>query len=326
MRLLMLCFGVTLAVPAQPVIGNAGYSFPVPAYVAPGQVVTLFVQVSSTKLTAPVRAPGPTWPTTLGGVTVTYRQGSDQAAAILEVRPISTCLGVSPATGSTCNTLLSITAQMPFNMLTLCPLCGRVDIPAFILVTVDGVASPMFSAQPLSDQVHILTACDALIPDSTPRQFAIAGPCPPMVTHVDGKLVSATNPASSGEELVAYAVGLGQTDPPSTLGTPVYQAALATAAFAIDFDYHVNATASQPLGPSLIGPNSNFPKPLFAGATPGYVGLYQFNFIVPPSPPGLTPCDDFTVLPPYASAVRSNLTVSFGSVFSFDGAGICVKP
>ena len=28
----------------------------------------------------------------------------------------------------------------------------------------------------------------------------------------------------------------------------------------------------------------------------------------------------------YANVVQSNLTVSVGSVFSFDGAGICVQP
>jgi hypothetical protein len=48
---------------------------------------------------------------------------------------------------------------------------------------------------------------------------------------------------------------------------------------------------------------------------------------VPPPPPGTPECDSssFSILfnQPY---VQSNLTVSFGSNFSFDGAGICVTP
>jgi hypothetical protein len=69
-----------------------------------------------------------------------------------------------------------------------------------------------------------------------------------------------------------------------------------------------------------------FPTPAFTGATAGFVGLYQVNFIVPPPPPGLTPCVDTTAIVPFANAVQSNLTVSVGSAFSFDGAGICVQP
>jgi hypothetical protein len=54
---------------------------------------------------------------------------------------------------------------------------------------------------------------------------------------------------------------------------------------------------------------------VFVGLTPGQIGLFQVNFVVPPPPSGTAPCG-------YA---QSNLTVSIGGG-SFDGAGIGVDP
>ena len=129
----------------------------------------------------------------------------------------------------------------------------------------------------------------------------------------------------AGEELVAYATGLGQTNPPLTAGQPAAQSSPTLAlfaAFSIDFNYRANALATKP---GAVGASTAIP--LFTGATKGYVGLYQINFIVPPPPLGLQPCVDFaTIAPQCGNAVHSNLTVSVGSAFSFDGAGICVTP
>jgi uncharacterized protein (TIGR03437 family) len=329
--LVLLCLSA-IAIFAQsttqsPVIGGAGYAFPVPLPVAPGQVITLFVQGANTTLTAPVRATNTPWPTTLAGVKVIYTQGSAEPAPILEVRPISTCLGIPLSSGSLCGTILAVTAQLPFQMLTLCPLCGRPDIPASIAVTVNGAAGQSFTVQPFSDQVHILTACDVLLSGSQQPQInTIRQPCSPMVTHADGMLVSPKNPANSGEELVAYAVGLGQTNPPLAEGQPASQPAPVEIPFGIDFNFHPNTLPAKPLGPTAFGTPINYPKPAFAGATPGFAGLYQINFIVAPAPDNLAPCSDTTGLVPSANVIQSNLTVSIGSPFSFDGAGICIQP
>jgi hypothetical protein len=322
-----LCCSTAFAVFAQsttqpPVIGGAGYSFPVPLPVAPGQVITLFVQGINTQLTAPVRATTTPWPTTLAGVKVTYTQGSAEPAPILEVRPLSTCLGIPPPSGSICGTILAVTAQLPFQMLTLCPLCARPDIPASIAVTVNGVAGQSLSVQPLTDQIHFLTSCDVLISGSLPRITTSSLPCPATVTHADGKLVSARNPAQAAEEVVAYAVGLGQTNPPLIEGQPATLAAPALTTFVIDFNYHPNALAAKPFPLAWVVP----PGPTFAGATPGFAGLYQINFIVPPPPDNLEPCSDTTGVIPFVNMVQSNLTVSVASPFSFDGAGVCVQP
>lgn len=82
--------------------------------------------------------------------------------------------------------------------------------------------------------------------------------------HGDGTLVSATSPAKSGEYLVAYLAGMGETNatPPSGAASPV-----------------------SPLALPMVNPTltiNGAPYPIaFAGLTPGLVGLYQLNFQVP---------------------------------------------
>jgi uncharacterized protein (TIGR03437 family) len=204
--------------PRPPFIGSVGNSFPVPVSVAPGQLITLFVQGADTQLTTTVRPTDTPLPITLGGVSVTFHQSSDRPAHIVEVRPVPTCAGVPAPAGAACGTILAVTAQMPFDMLTICPVCGRPDIPASLAVTVNGTASPSLGVRPLNDQVHIMTACDAMVPGSAVGVPTANLPCPPLITHADGRVVSQVFPAHSGEELVAYATGLGQTDPPLTEG------------------------------------------------------------------------------------------------------------
>ena len=84
--------------------------------------------------------------------------------------------------------------------------------------------------------------------------------------HSDGSLVTATAPALPSEYLVIYSSGLGKTDnvvatgagsPSSPLAKPVDTVSL-----------------------TIDGASANV---LFAGLTPGLVGLYQINFQVPAS-------------------------------------------
>jgi len=194
----------------------------------------------------------------------------------------------------------------------------------FFAVSFNGVQGQFSDLTAVADQVHFLTACDVTSPAFESPRTGL--PCALMVTHADGRLVSAANPARSGEELSAYATGLGQTDPPQTTGQPAASAASTLTTFAIDFNCRPNALATKPAGPSLLGVPPPYTIPLFAGTTPRFAGLYQINFVVPAPPAGLPPCAGAGMAAAYANIVQSNLTVSVGSVFSFDGAGICVQP
>ena len=86
--------------------------------------------------------------------------------------------------------------------------------------------------------------------------------------HPDYSLVSETSPAKPGEYLVIYLSGLGQTNDMVADGA---------------------ASPSSPLASPLVTPtltlNGTSIPIYFSGLTPGYVGLYQMNFQVPPGTP-----------------------------------------
>ena len=244
---------------------------------------------------------------------------------LLSVQPVSTCS--SSLSQGSCGTLTAVTVQIPFELQTLCLLCARPVLPApQLFVTENGRIGTSVDLTPLADQIHILTACDVLLPSAVERVNLTGLPCAPMVTHADGTLVSATKPAKSGEELVAYAVGLGPTNPPVATGQPAATHSSTTESFEIGYNYYPNALPAKPVVFSNTGNPPPPPAPLYSGLTPVYVGLYQINFFVMAAPAGTPPCDDPNTVGLGASVVQSNLTVSFGGVFSFDGAGICVAP
>jgi uncharacterized protein (TIGR03437 family) len=267
-----------------------------------------------------VRAPaGVDLPTTLAGLSVTYSQSRGQPAPILEVHPFWTCPEEVVLFRVDCGSLAAITFQIPFEAQSEfpVPVTPAPGIPlAFIFVTQNGAPAEN-DITVVADQVHLITNCDTFVTNSTFAGSNATGlQCPQIVAHGDGSLVSATNPAQPGEEVVAYAVGLGQTNPASVTGQVVIKSAPTVTTFTLDYNFHPNALASRPL--------ANGPRPVYAGTTPGYVGLYQVNFTVPPMPAGTPPCVDTSKLFPPYNVVQSNLTVSIGGQYSFDGARICV--
>jgi uncharacterized protein (TIGR03437 family) len=195
--------------------------------------------------------------------------------------------------------------------------------PPWLYVTENGQTGAAFEINPLADQIHILTSCDAMLSrfGDPPPQNITGLPCAPMVTHGDGTLVSADKPSQAGEQLTAWAVGLGYTEPPAVTGQLVPQARQVTAGLAVDYSFRANALPVRPavsLLPNLVA--------VYAALAQGFVGLYQINFTPPAAPLSVPPCAPSGIFALGANAMQSNLTVSFGGGFSFDGAGICVAP
>jgi uncharacterized protein (TIGR03437 family) len=92
--------------------------------------------------------------------------------------------------------------------------------------------------------------------------------------HADGRVVAATDaypssfPASAGEVILIYGSGFGATNPPFEAGQLASDA------------------AELALPPTSVEIGGLMADVAYAGAAPGYAGLYQFNVTVPDLPPG----------------------------------------
>jgi uncharacterized protein (TIGR03437 family) len=82
-----------------------------------------------------------------------------------------------------------------------------------------------------------------------------------------------SRPARSGDALVIYAIGFGQTTPPVGNGAASPVQPLARVEPSPTVFFGANLTGGVPA------------TPFFAGLTPGYVGLYQINVVVPENTP-----------------------------------------
>ena len=90
----------------------------------------------------------------------------------------------------------------------------------------------------------------------------------------------ASHPATAGDVVVIYAIGLGQTSPAVTEGAIAPSNPLATVPSIVKVLFGGGGFAGEPIAVT----------PMFAGLTPGYAGLYQINVTVPLGlPPGETP-------------------------------------
>jgi uncharacterized protein (TIGR03437 family) len=288
------------------VVISAGYSMPVQIPVAPGQIITFFVSGIGDSLTESVVAAPGALSASLAGISATLQQTTRPVTApLLEVRPVSTC---SPLPPQPCGTFAAVTVQIPFELVEEVPGSFSIPVPATLSIAENGSPVALVRLKPTVDNIHVIKACD-LLPVST--ALRAAGRCNPSVTHADGSVVSASNPAKGGEELVLYAFGLGKTVNAVATGEPSPTPASASFTHALDFAFRVDALPTQPRPLAPDSPAST-PTSVFAGLSPGSIGLYQVNFVVPPVPAGLPPCDNPNTL----YSVQSNLTVSIGALLS----------
>jgi uncharacterized protein (TIGR03437 family) len=254
------------------------------------------------KQAVPFVAPGLPLPTTLGGISVSLQQGDNTFRV-----PILSVQQVCPT--SPCAPLTVVTIQIPFEVLARCALCGVVSVPGTLTVSQSGGSSgSILIGDFLLDYIHIPSMCD-----TTANLLSSPGTCAKLVTHGNGTIVDGFHPATAGEELVMYALGLGHTTPELKTGTaaPSPGPVITADAFSLNFDFRVSVPPSLPF-PDPTG----VMHPLYVGAVSGFAGLYQVNFTVPTTMPDLRPC---------VGTGFSNLTVTLYTINSFDGAGICVQ-
>ncbi len=306
------------------IIGS-GYTPPLPFVIAPGALTTLYVQNIGTQTTT-ITASALPLPLKLAGISVALKQtGSLEGpipvpipVPILAVFTVDACptpvFGFAPR-----GRVTGINVQIPFELVPN-PSAGP-GAPmgtnfAQLIVSDEAGNQAIIEAIPTSDNIHILRTNDTLMAPGKPYYLRQGGA--PLITHSDGKLVSAGNPAQSGETLVLYAVGLGRVTPnvaPNLKSGEATPSPAPTVIIFTDFTFNFTGEPSAHL-PLFNDENRN--AYVFAGLSPGSVGLYQVNFVVPELPPQFkTRCD--------TSLGNTNLTVSIGRLKSFDGVGICVR-
>ena len=294
------------------VVGT-GYSAPVPIIIAPGALTTIYVQGIGSAIVSPIFAKALPLPTKLGGISVSLVQTSAPQGPlpvpILAVFPVAQCR--TTLLFKDCGKLTGINVQIPFEFVP--NPSGPPSAPqngnwAQLIVQEDGGAQVTVEATPVFDRIHVLGTGDSL---KNPAAANVARPIPslstsaPIVTHADGSLVDMGNQADVGETLTLWATGLGEMGPLPQTGQATPSPA-PTGLVTIQFDYRPDAAPSLPTAGD----------PQLAAMTPGFVGLYQVNFVVPQLPPGYQW---------FCGICNSNLTVSIGKITSFDGAGICVR-
>ncbi len=170
---------------------------------------------------------------------------------------------------------------------------------AGIRVIVAGFPAPLYFVSPtqinfqvpleilidllFGDEVSIFVERDGVLSDPitssigayAPQVFTYQptpGVVEPVIVHADGSLVTAAHPARAGEVLVVYVTGFGLVNDPPEDG---------------------EASTADPLSQArdtvFVSVGGGTAQVLFAGLTPGLVGLGQVNVQLPdPLPPGVT--------------------------------------
>lgn len=154
-------------------------------------------------------------------------------------------------------------------------------------VTIGGIPAPLYYVSPTQinaqapfklvagNQYQVVVNVNGAL--TAPGSIAIAPAAPGIAAgpngqiiaqHLDYSLISETSPAIPGDYVVLYLAGLGATDVPLATG--------AASPF--------NPLAHPLIPPTLTLNGVNQPYQ-FAGLTPGLVGLYQINFLVPAGTP-----------------------------------------
>jgi len=165
---------------------------------------------------------------------------------------------------------------------------GVLPLPATVngtQVTIGGLVAPLYyvSKGQLNAQIpaeltpgrsyQVQVAVNSAL--TAPDEISLVATTPGIATTSDGRviaqhsdfsLVTQSHPAAPGEVIVIYLVGMGQTNPAVASGNA--------------------APSSEPLArvtnpPTVTLDGTPLGSVLYAGQTPGSVGLYQINFTVP---------------------------------------------
>jgi uncharacterized protein (TIGR03437 family) len=229
-----------------------------------------------TAQTAFVTGSGYTLPpaiTVAPGQVVTFYVGGlspTGVSATLNVGNVSQIVSVISAQHTDSSTV-AITVLIPFSV---APGAAPVTLQ---FTGSDGTSSNLVSLTVVPVFPHIITTCDTLY--GTPTS-----PCQLAVTHQDGSLVTNAAPATGGEVLSLWAVGLGV---PASGIPPAGSGPIAMNDIILNTGFEVVSAGTTTLAETQT-------PYLFAGLSSVTGGLYQINFAVPQPPAGTQACTQNT--------------------------------
>ncbi len=304
-----------------------GYTEPAPFQAAPGQVVTIFLDDISFGADGRLRsaqAGAGDLPQSLAGISVRITQldGSEMQAPVFAVQQKQQC-GLSGLLAGDAGCLQTLVkAQIPFELPGSLLLGDQkiytLPLPALISIDVDGRRGRGFPLQPLPDNGHVLTNCDASWDTST------SSVCDRQVFHPDGSVVTANAPAMAGETLYLLSYGLGRTDPVVATGRPSPDGAVITdpipnaprVALRMVTNF-VNALSSAPRAAFNSATPNATPLPITAASLlSGQIGIYKVSFTLPVPQDQLIPC---------GGDVKSNSLLFVTTSQGVEGIGLCVQ-
>ncbi len=167
-------------------------------------------------------------------------------------------------------TSVATSIPLPTNIGGTTVLIGGIAAPLYFVSAGQINAQIPFELDPNRQYQIVVQANNAL---TTPDMLQMTSAIPGLAAfadggliaqHADGSLVSKTAPAKPGEYIVAYLAGMGDTDNPVVTGAASPSAPLA-----------------RPASTPALTLDGKSVQILFAGLTPGLVGLYQMNFQIP---------------------------------------------
>nr|AUN35949.1 hypothetical protein [uncultured bacterium] len=309
---MMFSFLAEVSAFGQAVVTDIGPDTKSPAIkIAPGQVVTLRVRGLAKRFDSIQVATSVPLPVDFGGVSVTLRQNNDVTGVPLPLirgdfadACAWTVVAPDPTLQPQCNDpdagVFVFQVQMPYKLVVNGPgplgEVRQIVADAVVSVQENGRVGRDLRVVPVLDQVHILRTCfgaDQLYGEER---------CSPQIYHNDGKRVSASNAARSGEVLVGYGYGLGRPEVLIDAGTATPEPGL---------------RLETPVSVQFTGLATSENMAVYSGLVPGQVGLYQVNFRVPPLPNGLPAC---------GPGRTSNLTMIVQGAVSSDTLGLCAQP
>ena len=274
-------------------------------------MITLRVRGLTTKFASTQAATSLPLPTNFGGVSVTLRQNNNLNGVPLPLSRrdfadacawtvVAPDLSLQPPCNDPESGMFVFQAQVPYTLVANAP--GPLGEVRWIVA--DGILSVHENGRPgrdlrvvpVLDQVQILRRC------SGPDRLFGEDQCAPEIYHGNGTPVSASDPARSGESLVAYAYGLGRPEVLIDAGTATPAGGL---------------RLQTPVSVRFNGLTTDEDTALYSGLVPGQVGLYQVNFRVPALPNGIPAC---------GASRTSNLTMVVRGTVSSDTVGFCAQP